>query len=135
MPASKRALRAAHVVEQLAFEATHVVDRQAVEVALGAGEHHDDLLLDGHRAVLRLLQQLDQAIATLELGLGDGVELGAERGERLELAELGEVELQRAGDALHRLDLRRATHARHRDAHVDGRAHARLEQVVDCRYT
>ena len=31
---------------------------------------------------------------------------------------------------LHRLDLRRAADARHRDAHVDGRAHTRLEQVV-----
>ena len=59
----------------------------------------DDLLLDRHRAVQRLLEQLDQAVAALELGLRDGVELGAERGERLELAELGEVELERAGDA------------------------------------
>ena len=112
------------------LEAADVGHRQAVEVALGAGEHRHDLLFDGHRAVERLLEQLDQAVATLELGLGDGVELGAERGERLELTELGEVELQRAGHALHRLDLRRATHAGHRDAHVDGRTHTRLEQVV-----
>ena len=59
----------------------------------------DHLLLDGHRAVERLLEQLDEPVAALELGLRHGVELGTERGERLELAELGEVELQRAGDA------------------------------------
>ncbi len=93
---STPALRAAHELEQLGLERPHPVDRQVVEVALRAGEHDDDLLLDGHRAVQRLLEQLDQAVAALELGLGDRVELGAERGERLELAELGEVELQRA---------------------------------------
>ena len=71
----------------------------------------DDLLLDGHRRVEVLLQQLDEAVAALELGLRHLVELGTERGERLELTELREVELERAGDRLHRLDLRVAAHA------------------------
>ena len=90
----------------------------------------DDLLLDRHRRVEVLLQQLGEAVAALELGGRDLVELGAEGGERLELAELGEVELERARHRLHGLDLGGATHAGHRDAHVDGRAHAGLEQVV-----
>ena len=80
-----------------------------------------DLVLDRHRAVEGLLEQLDEPVAALELSLRDGVELGAERGERLELTELGEVELQRAGDRLHRLGLGRTTHTGHRDAHVDSR--------------
>jgi hypothetical protein len=62
-----------------------------VEVAAGTGEQHHDLLLHGHRLLSTLLEQLDQAVATLELGLGDGVELGAEGGERLELTELLQV--------------------------------------------
>ena len=78
----------------------------------------------------RLLQQLDQPVAPLELRLRHRVELGAERRERLELAELREVELQRAGHRLHRLDLRGATDAGHRDAHVDRGPHTRPEQVV-----
>ena len=53
----------------------------------------------------------------------------ANDGERFELAVLREVEAQTAGDLLHRLDLRRATDARHRDADVDRRAHAGEEQV------
>ena len=90
----------AHEVEQARLRSDgHLIDRQVVEVALRAGEHHDDLLLDGHRAVQRLLEQLDQAIAALELGLGDRVEFGTERGERFELTELGEIELERAADA------------------------------------
>jgi hypothetical protein len=65
-----------------------------------------------------------------QLRLRGGVELGAELGERLELAELGEVEPQRAGDLLHGLDLGVAADPGHRDADVDGGPDARLEQVV-----
>ena len=57
------------------------------------------------------------------------VEVGAEGGERLELAVLREVQAQAAGDRLHRLDLRRAADAGHRDADVDGRADTGVEQV------
>ena len=87
-----------HVREQLALESANVGDRHVVEVALGTGEDRDDLLVNRHRAVERLLEQLDQAISTFKLSLRDGVEFGPERGERFELAELGEVELQRARD-------------------------------------
>ena len=57
------------------------------------------------------------------------VEVGAEGGERLELAELGQVEAQPAGHRAHRLDLRGAADAGHRDADVDGRADTGVEQV------
>ena len=50
-----------------------------------------------------------------------GVEVGGEHRERLQRAVLGEVELERAGDLLHRLDLRGAADAGDRDAHVDRR--------------
>ena len=58
-----------------------------------------------------------------------GVELGAELRERLELAVLREVEAQAAGDLLHRLRLRVAADAGHRDADVDRRLHAREEEA------
>ena len=120
----------AHVVEQLGLEALHVGGRDVVEVAVGAGEDRHDLLLDRHRLVQALLQQLDEPLAPLELRLRHRVELGTERRERLELTELREVELQRSRHRLHRLDLRGAADSGHRDAHVDGRAHTRLEEVV-----
>ena len=95
-----------------------------------AAVDRDHLLLDRHRRVQVLLQQLHQPVPTTELGRGHVVELGAEGRERLELTELREVELQRSGHGLHRLDLRGATDSGHRDAHVDRRAHTRLEEVV-----
>ena len=60
---------ALHVVEQLRLELADVLDRHRVEVAPGAEEDGDDLLLDGHRLVLRLLEQLDQARAAVQLRL------------------------------------------------------------------
>ena len=82
------------MLEELGFEALYVFDRNRVEVALGTEEDRDDLLLDRQRAVLRLLEQLDQAGTTLELRLRRGVEVGGEGGERLQLAVLRQVESQ-----------------------------------------
>jgi hypothetical protein len=50
--------------------------------------------------VLRLIEQLEDPLATVDLGLRRGVELGSELRERRELAELREVALQPAGDLL-----------------------------------
>ena len=88
-----------------------------------------DLLRHRQRLVLRLLQDLDQARAAIELLLRRLVEVGAELRERRQLAVLREVETQRARDLPHRLDLRGAADARHRVADVDGGTHARVEQV------
>ena len=85
--------------------------------------------LDVHRDVLVLLEDLDEALAAVELRLRRLVEVGAELREGRELAELREVEAERAGDRAHGLDLRGAADARHRDADVDGGAHARVEEV------
>ena len=88
-----------------------------------------DLALDRQRLVLRLLQDLDQPRAAIELRLRRLVEVAAELRERRELAVLREVEPQRAGDLPHRLDLRRPADARHRVADVDRRPHALVEQI------
>ena len=47
-----------------------------------------------------LLEELDDAGAAVELGLGLGVEVGAELREGREFAELGEVALEFAADLL-----------------------------------
>ena len=96
---------------------------------LGAEEDRDDLLLDGQRRVLRLLEQLDQTCAALELGLGGLVEVGGEGREGLQLAVLGQVQAETSCHLFHRLDLGGATDAGHRHTDVDGRTHALVEQV------
>ncbi len=114
---------------QLVVEPRHVGHRDRVDEAVRDRPDHGDLLLDRPRRVLALVERRHHALAAGELPLGGLVELGAELGERLELAVGGEVEAQAARHLLHRPDLGVAADARHRDAGVDGRPHARVEEV------
>ncbi len=86
-------LLAAQIVQELALKAADILGRHAVEVALGAGPDDGDLLLDGQRRGLRLLQQLDHARTAIQLGTRSRVEVGGEHGERFHLAELSQVDL------------------------------------------
>ena len=52
----------------------------------------------GYGRVVRLLEQLDQARAAVQLVARGPVQVGGEGGERLQLAELGQVQPQPAGD-------------------------------------
>src|SRR5512143_1608407 len=118
-----------HELVEAALPLANLIHRNVVDESVRDGEDDHDLLLDGHRPILTLLQHFDRARAAIELASRRGVEVGRERGERLELAELGEIETETAGDGLHRLDLCRSADARHRDAGVDRGANAGEEQV------
>src|SRR3546814_10535249 len=65
----------------------------------------------------------------LPIALGRGVEIGTELREGRHLAILGEFELDRSYDLLHRLRLRGGTDMADRKADVDGRTNALIEQV------
>src|SRR5260221_3015774 len=119
-----------HELVEAGLPGAHVLDVDVVDEAVGHREDDHHLLLDRHRLVLALLQDLDGAAAAGELLERRGVEVGAELRERLEGAELGEVEPQPARHLLHRLDLRIAADAADRDADVDRGAHVRVEQVA-----
>ena len=103
--------------------------RHVVHVAVLDGPDHRHLHFDRHRVMLRLLEELDDALAAIDLGLRRRVELRAELGERRQLAELREVALELAGDLFHRPELRRRPDARHRDADRNRRPDALVEQV------
>ena len=100
-----------------------------VEPAGRAGPQRDRHLLDRVGRVLRLLEQRHQPLTTVELLARRGVEVGGEHRERLHRAELRQVDLERAGDLLHRLGHRRTAHAGHRDTDVDRRTLVGVEQV------
>ena len=101
----------------------------SIEVAVGHSVDHHDLLLDRHRAVLGLLEDLDRARAALELLLGRRVEIRCEGRESFELAVLRQIEPQSAGDRAHRLDLRRTADARDGNSDVDRGTDAGEEEV------
>src|SRR5262245_32456620 len=122
-----RALRPQGLAELL-LEARHLRHGHLVEPAVDARVDRDDLLLDRPRLILRLVEGRDHPLAAGQGLLGRRVELRAELGEGLELAVLGEDEPQASGDRLHRLRLGVPAHAGHRDADVDRRPDARVEQ-------
>src|ERR1700678_751178 len=64
--------------QQPVFERPHLVERKRVEIAVGAGPDHADLLFHLQRRELRLLEKFGQARAAVEQALGRGVEAGAE---------------------------------------------------------
>src|SRR5438046_857901 len=114
---------------EVRLEVRDRVHRQVVEQSLGPREDDGNLLLDGHRPVLALLQDLDHALAARELHLGRTVEVAAELREGRQLTILSEVEPQLAGHLAHRLDLRRAAHPRDRQADVDRGPDAAVEEL------
>src|SRR5207253_626429 len=105
------------------------VDRDLVEVSLGARIQRGDLLPQRDRLVLVLLQQLGEARTSLELVSRRGVEVRSELRERRQLAVLREVEAQLARDLAHRLGLGVTTDARHADADIERRPLTCVEQV------
>jgi hypothetical protein len=117
------------LLDQRRLERLHPRHVDLVEVAVGGRPDDRDLLGEPDRLVLGLLEHLDQPVAPVELRLRRLVQVGAERRERLQLAELREVEPERAGDLLHRLGLRVAADPGDRDADVDGRPDALVEEV------
>ena len=98
-------------------------------MAAGAGVDAEHLIDDVHRGELPLLQKLHHPVATVEALLGGSVEVGAELGESLELAEARQIEAETTGNLLHRLRLGGTTDARHRDADVHGRTLAGEEEI------
>ena len=63
------------------------------------------------------------------LRLGRLVQIGAELREGRQVAELRQVELERASDLLHARRLRGAADAAHRDTDVQRGTHASVEEV------
>src|SRR6185437_4584502 len=115
--------------QQTVLESLDLVERQRIEIAVGAGPDHADLLFHLQRRELRLLQKLGQAGAAVEQALGRRIEVGAALRERRHFAVLRKFALDLAGDFLGRLGLRRRTDARHRQTDVHRGTDALEEQI------
>lgn len=89
----------------------------------------NDLILEGHRNILVLFEEFGETSATIQEALGGSIEVGTELGEGCNLAILGELQFQSPGDLLHRLPLRSRANARHREANIDRRADATIEEL------
>ena len=79
--------------------------------------------------ILRLDEQAFVLASLVDCARRNGVDVAAKLGKRLQLAELRLVNLQCAGNLLHRLDLSVATNTRHRNTDIDCRTDTAVEQA------
>ena len=76
------------------------VDSDIVKVTILHRPEHSNLDLERLGAVLVLLEELNNALTTVNLGLGGFIEVGAKGGEGLHFAELSKIELGGSRDFL-----------------------------------
>ena len=81
-----------HELIEPGLQLADLADGDTVEVAVDRREDAQDLLFDLERLILRLLQDLDEALAAIELRLRPFVEIAAELREGRQLAVLRQVQ-------------------------------------------
>src|SRR6202142_3439348 len=117
------------VVSQLILEFLDPICRNIIHIAVLSRPNHSYLNLDRNRAVLRLLEDLDNALAAVDLRLRLGIQFRAELSEGCQFAKLSEVTLELSSNLFHGLELRLRTNSRNRQAYGDRRPDALIEQV------
>src|SRR3989338_9764306 len=91
---------------KLRFYCRNFVDGRFRKKLVIRGVEDGDLIFHGNRRAVLLFEYLDHAAAGLDTIGGFLVEVGGELHKRFEVAELRELKLDAARDALHRLGLR-----------------------------
>ena len=117
------------VVTQFAAELNNGFHGNLVNQAFHTGVHNGHLFGKDQGAELGLLEDLAQTLAPGQLLLGSSIEVGCELGEGRQFVELGQFQLQGAGNFLDRLGLGCTTHPAHGDTHVDRGTQTGVEQV------
>mmetsp|Transcript_14605 Transcript_14605/g.28280 ORF Transcript_14605/g.28280 Transcript_14605/m.28280 type:complete len:558 (-) Transcript_14605:55-1728(-) len=118
-----------NVLEPASLELTDALEVDGVKVATHTGEDNNDLLVDRHRLVLALLEELLEAGTTVKLVLGGGIEIGTELSEGSDLTVLGKLELDGTGNLLHGLDLSGGTDTGDGETDVHGGADTLVEEL------
>src|SRR5690348_2966312 len=106
-------IRRFNVLVQLLLEVANLCDWHVVEESAGTRHDDQDLLRERQWRILILLQQFDQTLSTIQLGLRSLVEVAAELRESLQFAVLRKFQFQSSGDLPHGLDLSTAADATH----------------------
>src|SRR5580692_13184727 len=105
------------ILSQLILEFLDPICWHIIHIAVLSRPNHSYLNLDRNRAVLGLLEDLDNALAAVDLRLRLGIKFRAELGEGCQFAELSEVTLELSSNLFHGLKLGLRTNSRHRQAY------------------
>ena len=115
--------------DEATFKVLHLIQRNIVEQSVCTTVENSNLLFYGHRAVLRLNQQLAVLTSLVNRQCGNRVHVATELGERFQFTILCLVDLQCSRHFLHSLNLRVTTYTGYRDTDVDSRTRTLVEQV------
>jgi hypothetical protein len=119
----------AEVVKEVSLPLENLGDGDVVEVTVDTSVDEGNHLVDGHGAVLLLLEELGKTLTTGQGLLGGGIEIGTELGEGGDLTVLGQEELERTGDLLHGLELSGGTDTRDGKTDVNGGTDTLVEEL------
>ena len=119
----------AKVVEEVRLPLEDLGDGDVVEVTVDTSVDEGNHLVDGHGAVLLLLEELGKTLTTRQGLLGSGIEIGTELGEGGNLTVLGQEELERTSDLLHGLELSGGADTRDGKTDVNGGADTLVEEL------
>src|SRR5262249_44815825 len=92
-------------LRQTRLEFLHAIDAYLVHISILHSPYQRYLNIHRDRVVLRLLEDLHDALASVDLRLGLGIKFRAELRERRELSKLGEIPLELSGHLLHGFQL------------------------------
>src|SRR3989338_7543270 len=87
------------------------------------------LVFHGHRRVLRLVLDLSNPAAAVNLLSCSFIKIRSKLRERREFAELRKIQTKLTCDFLHGFDLRRGSHARHRNTDVQSWPDTLIKQI------
>ncbi|MNI82532.1 hypothetical protein D3C73_1392550 [compost metagenome] len=118
-----------HEGQEFGLKTTNIGNCDVIQVALYCRIKTDDLLFNRQRLVDALLQDFHHTGTAGQTSLRRLVEVGTELGERLKLAVLCQIQTERTGNLLHRLDLSGAPYPGYGDTYVDRRTLTGVEQV------
>src|SRR6266576_3826810 len=114
---------------ELGLELFDPLHRYLIQVPVLRGPDHGHLDVDRNRVVLRLLEDLHNAFAAIDLRQRFGVEVRTELRKRRQFPELSEISLELSGHLLHGFELGRRTNARDRQPDINRRTHALVKQI------
>ena len=78
--------------EQARLERRHAIGWNVVQMPLRSGEEAEDLVSDTTGLILRLFQQFNHALASVELPLGRDVQSVAQLGSRFHFSKGGKAQ-------------------------------------------
>lgn len=116
--------------DEFLFEIGDLFGLDAVQMATDTAVDDADLDCNIHWLVLVLLQQLSESLASREELLGRGVHVRTELGEGGNFTILGQVELHRSRNLLHRLHLGGGTDTGDGKTDVDSRTDTLVRKTL-----